>query len=185
VWARERATRPHMQHVGGCLRTLLARLPRALRVDAPGVGALLLVVFGCGPSEPRDRCRLAPTFIVTLSMDEGTFPTDTRVVFTHGSGSEQFLLSGTNTPQVVFCDPERVHPDEGSAGGGGEGGASARTNTSNVDAIVCELWTGGPTQVSVFSDAFEPLEDHPLRTDRDLCTVEEAIELDTGPPEKP
>jgi hypothetical protein len=137
------------------------------------------LVLACGPDdEPRDRCRLEPTFVVTVTSDTGNLPDDTRLEFTHGSGTEEFDLRTVRTPQVVFC--EAALENESTGGAGGAGGAAGA-----VHAIVCELWTGGATELSVVASGFERVEEYSLRTDRDRCTVEETLELETERPLEP
>ena len=57
------------------------------------VTCLLALATGCGPDDkPRDSCRQKPTFLVTLELEEGVFPEDTRVAFEYGGGLEVFEL---------------------------------------------------------------------------------------------
>lgn len=136
------------------------------------VTCLLALATGCGPDDkPRDSCRQKPTFLVTLEVEEGVFPEDTRVAFEYGGGLEVFELRTEPTPQVVFCE---ARPDRSSATGG-EGGAP---EPMPVTSIVCELWTGGSTDVAVTATGFQPIADYNLRTDRELCTVTETIMLE-------
>lgn len=148
---------------------------------APGVAALILL-GACGPNDaPRDRCRLEPTFVVTLATDQGTFPEDTRLAFTHGSGTEHFALAAEHPRQVVFCETTPPLQTPESAGAGG----THAHDPAGVEEIVCDLWTGGPTALSVFASGFDPIEDHLLETNSELCTVVEVIELETERPARP
>lgn len=151
-----------------------------MRCSGGVLGVVALIALGsCGPKDtPRESCRLEPTFVVILATDQGRFPEDTRLVFTHGSGTERFNFQQEHVPRVVFC--ETTLPLGPS---GGEAGGSA--DAVEVEQIVCDLWTGGPTELSVFASGFEPIEGHLLETESEVCTVTETIELETEQPPKP
>jgi hypothetical protein len=139
--------------------------------------AAIALLVACGPDDNgRDGCRLKPQFIVTIAPKSGTLPPGTRVRFEYGGGDETFELGVPHTGVVVFCEthPTPSDTDEDGVGAGGASGAEP----VEVTAIECKLWTGGATDVQVTAMGYLKIDDHTLRTNRDLCTVTETIELE-------
>jgi hypothetical protein len=141
------------------------------------LGALALsLVTGCGPDKPR--CTGAhPDFNVIVKFASRPLPADTTVIVTYGgSGMEEYKLAAPGNQEVVFCriadadgNPiDASAPDDGAAGEG---------NSAPVQALACQLWTGGYCKVEVRSASVAPMI-HALSPREHVCTVEEVIWLD-------
>jgi hypothetical protein len=133
---------------------------------------LSLSVVGCGPDKfqctgPRE------SFKILLKPPQGELPEDTVVVVKYGGASvEEYLLAqGDVGHEVLFCYPATAQgvvlmlPDAGAS--------------SSAEALSCELWTGGYTELSVRATGILPKE-YELRPQDDRCTVSREITLEAG-----
>lgn len=142
------------------------------------------ILGGCGPdARPHARCRLEPTFVVTIRPEEGRgFPKGTRITFEYGGTRETYTIGQSYTPRVVFCEsrPSPAASGEGNPQDSADAaGAGGERSTGDVGEIHCELWTYGSTDVDVEASGFGPLaeQDRLLELERegDECTVEKTL----------
>jgi hypothetical protein len=131
---------------------------------------------GCGPDKPQ--CSGPhPDFIVVVKFANRPLPADTIVHVTYGgSGMEEYDLAAPGNQEVVFCevadaDGHRLEASAPLEGAAGEG------NDEPVQALLCQLWTGGYAKVEVRSASVAPIV-YPLSPRDHVCTVEEPILLD-------
>ena len=96
-----------------------------------------------------------------------------------GSGTESYdLASPGRDPEVLFCgrsNPDCNVPVE-VAGAAGAAGASAED--APVEALGCELWTGGFATLKVEGTGIADTS-YPLTPDEKVCTVTQCILLDS------
>ena len=138
-----------------------------------------LSVIGCGPGHV-DCTGPHPDFKVVLSLSARQLAPDTVVHVTYGgSGMEDYALANPNADhEVVFCRPSTL--DGGApldATTASAAGASGEDDTG-VDALYCELWTGGFATLEVHSTSFTSMT-YDLSPREHVCTVPEAIVLDS------
>ena len=142
--------------------------------------ALLVAMLGLPGCGPRRRCSGPhPDFVVTLELSTRPLPPDTVVYVTYGgSGTESYDLAHPSAdPEVVFCSP--VSKDgAGAVGANGAAGATS-DDTPSVDALSCELWTGGFTTVQVQGTGLGDDLPYQLSPNDDQCTVRQTIVLDS------
>ena len=144
------------------------------------VWALLIVLpAGCGPDKPL--CSGTPAnFVVTLRLRDRPLPADTVVHVTYGGSSmEEYSLAAPHgLHKVIFCDPADAsgQPLDASLAAAGAGAASEEP--SAVEALRCQLWTGGFTTLSVRGSGLLP-DDHELTPNERQCTVQRSIVLDS------
>ena len=125
------------------------------------------VVFGalgataCGPDDPAPTdcpAGSVPAFMLTISTIEGALPPDTLVSVRYGGGVEEYSLQvPPSAPEVVFCGPTEVDAGTRDAGA--------------TRSLTCELWTNGPTQISVTASGFEDLQED-LAVQFNSCGIE-------------
>ncbi|MET0793470.1 MAG: hypothetical protein ABW061_18255 [Polyangiaceae bacterium] len=135
-----------------------------------------LLIASCGPDKPR--CTGPhPDFIVVVKLSNRPLPPDTVVHVTYGgSGMEEYDLAAPGNHEVVFClvaDASGVPldasaPTEGAAGDGG---------SEPVQALSCQLWTGGYSKVEVRGTGIEPTTQE-LAPREGECTVKDTILLE-------
>lgn len=146
-------------------------------------GLATVLLLGCGPNP---RCSgTEPHFVVVLKLAARPLPSDTVVHVTYGgSGREAYRLSAPNSVhEVVFCRPANAagdpltdpagSPDALDAGDAGAGAAAQPP----VDALYCELWTGGFTKLEVSASGL-PTTEYDLAPREKQCTVTRTIVLD-------
>jgi hypothetical protein len=87
-----------------------------------------------------------PLFTVTITAEDGALPPDTTVAVDWSAGAEPpFVLSDPATWRTlddganVVCDVDRSQPPP-----------------TNLDTLVCELWTSGATDVRVEAMGYAP-----------------------------
>ena len=138
-----------------------------------------LLAMGCGPDRP-DCTGPHPDFRVVLELSNRSLAPDTVVHVTYGgSGMEDYSVSNpTADHEVVFCRPATLDggvPVDASvtsvAGASGE-------DDSSVEALYCELWTGGFAKLQVGSASFMSMS-FDLAPREHECTVVQTIVLDS------
>ncbi|HTA88598.1 MAG TPA: hypothetical protein VK745_03450 [Polyangiaceae bacterium] len=137
-----------------------------------------LLAIGCGPDHP-DCTGPHADFQVLLELRDGPLAPDTVVHVTYGgSGMEDFSLMNPNADhEVVFCRPASL--DGGVVPDGSQGAAGATgADDSEVDALYCELWTGGFASLEVHATGLT-LMTYNLSPREHVCTVAETIVLDS------
>lgn len=146
-------------------------------------GLLLTSVLfvGCGPD--HRRCSGPhPDFVVVLELSNRPLPADTVVQVTYGgSGMEQYAVAAPSSdPEVVFCSPAST--DGGALadtdGAAGAAGSSSAGMSSSIDALRCELWTGGVASVTVRGTGLSAVQ-YNFTPDGDQCTVRHTVVLDS------
>ena len=154
-----------------------------LRILAPLTIAVLLL-SNCGPDNRRCVGPVGPQpdFVVVLKLSDRPLPPDTVVnVMYAGSGTESYDLTAPNAHhEVVFCKPSTPScsdPVEVS-GAGAAGAAGAGADDAPVEALRCELWTGGFATLKVDGTGLNGTS-YPLSPDDKLCTVSPCIVLDS------
>lgn len=116
-------------------------------------------------------------------------PADTLVRVTYGgSGKEQYRLSEPNAiHEVVFCRPANAQgeplpsePIEAGVGAAGDdAGAPPMSDAADgVEALYCELWTGGFTELEASASGLATMR-YQLRPESRECTVRQTITLDS------
>jgi hypothetical protein len=155
-----------------------------LRVLAPLTIAGLLL-SSCGPDNRRCVGPVGPhpDFVVVLKLSDRSLPPDTVVkVMYAGSGTESYDLAAPSAdPEVVFCSPSTPScsdPAEVSGAAGAAGAAGAGAEDAPVEALRCELWTGGFATLKVEGTGLNDTS-YPLSPDDKLCTVSQCIVLDS------
>ncbi len=138
------------------------------------------VPFGCGP-DSRRCSGPHPDFVVVLELTARPLPVDTVVHVTYGgSGMEEYdLAHPRRDPEVVFCsragaDGGAAAENSGSAGASGASGEGA----DSVEALRCELWTGGFASLRVRGTGLSD-EHYDLSPNDDQCTIRRTIVLDS------
>ena len=135
--------------------------------------------MGCGPDHP-DCTGPHPDFSVVLSLSSRPLAADTVVHVTYGgSGMEDYALSNPKADhEVVFCKPSTLDggtlPDAATGAAAGASGVDDGT----VDALSCELWTGGFATLQVHTGSLESMT-YDLSPRDHVCTVTESIVLDS------
>jgi hypothetical protein len=162
------------------LRSLMAVLPLAL---------------ACGPDAQPLECHGAPDFKVLIRAADGPLPADTKIELRYGAlgtgAPETLTLATPGTPQALFCFPadhDGKHDEEasplggevaprarGAAGASGAGGADGAV-PGPIVALFCELWTNGPANLDIKTDAY-PETKVKLETRKRVCTVDTIVEL--------
>ena len=139
-----------------------------------------LWVLGCGPDR-RECTGPHADFSVTLELRDRPLAADTVVHVTYGgSGTEEYSLQEASAKhEVVFCrsssrDGGAADIDASSTAAAGASG----TDDSPVEALHCDLWTGGFAKLEVRSAAFTTVS-HDLTPRDHACTVSELIVLDS------
>lgn len=132
-------------------------------------GALGALALGCSGEASPETCdtMARPAFALSLQMQQGPLPADTRLRVSYGSGEEIFSLAAPSArPRVLFCVVAAT--DEASRA---------------PQALACELWTDGPATLEVTGGEAPPLE-RQLAAQRDECglvTVREALVFGAAP----
>ncbi len=144
---------------------------------------LTSVLFvGCGPD--HRRCSGPhPDFVVVLELSNGPLPADTVVHVTYGgSGMEEYVVAAPSSdPEVVFCSPASMDggalaDTDGAAGAAGS--ANAGVSSSSIEALRCELWTGGVATVTVRGTGLSGMS-YDFTPDDNQCTVRQTVVLDS------
>jgi hypothetical protein len=143
-----------------------------------------LLVPSCGPGQDHRRCSGPhPDFVVLIKLSDRPLPPDTVVkVLYGGSGTETYDLASPNRdPEVLFCAPAGADcsalPD-GASAVGAAGAAGSAGEDASVEALRCELWTGGFATVTVQGTGLtDPSYD--LTPDDKVCTVSRCLKLDS------
>jgi hypothetical protein len=141
--------------------------------------ALLLTSFffvGCGPD--HRRCSGPhPDFVVVLELSNRSLPADAVVHVTYGgSGMEEYVVAAPSAdPEVVFCSPASA---DGGAPADTAGAAGTSGEDASVEALRCELWTGGFASVMVRGTGLSDMH-YDLTPDDNQCTVRQTIVLDS------
>jgi hypothetical protein len=119
---------------------------------------------------------------VIVKFANRPLPADTIVHVTYGgSGMEEYNLAAPGNQEVVFCEIADAEGHRLDASAEAEGAAGAGENEP-VQALACQLWTGGYSKVEVRSASVAPTV-YPLSPREHVCTVEEVILLE--PPDAP
>jgi len=136
--------------------------------------ALAIAVSGCGPD--KKQCTGPhPDFVVLLELMNRPLPPDIVVHVTYGgSGMEDFSLARATNHEVVFC---RVASADGGVVADAGSDAGAAEAPAEVEAISCELWTGGYAKIEV-SAATVPSVQYDLAPREQQCTVSQTLVLD-------
>ncbi len=136
-----------------------------------------LCTMGCGPDR-RECTGPHADFIVQLELRDRPLSADTVVHVTYGgSGMEDYSLQEQGaTHEVVFCRPASrdggvAELDAGAAGASGN-------DDGSVDALHCELWTGGFAKLEVRSAGLATMT-YELAPREHLCTLTQTIVLDS------
>jgi hypothetical protein len=145
-----------------------------------------VVLLGCGPDRPKCTGSNAD-FIVTLKLSDRALPSDTVVhVLYGGTGTEDYVLAQPTTPEVVFCYPadqsgkQIEMPASGEAGAAGAAGAAGITGGDiPVYQLVCSLWTGGYSKLSVSGTGLSADTSYELAPSDSTCVVKRTIVLDS------
>ncbi len=143
--------------------------------------AFLTTAVSCGPDK-RECSGPRPLFRVALQLQDRPLAPDTVVNVTYGgTGTDQYDLSDpTANHKVIFCKPSKrdcVALDSASdSGAAGAAGASDEPNA--VEALCCDLWTGGYTHLEVHATGQESSE-WDLYPREHECTVNQSIVLDS------
>ena len=113
---------------------------------------------------------------MTLSAGGNPLPLDTEVTLRSGGPEEVFRLATRCCPKVMFCKPAALDGGTVDAGPG-----------EQVEALRCEIWTGGSATLLVRASTYADLSED-LMAKSDGCggvlTQDVAIELeplDAGP----
>ncbi|HEY5375838.1 MAG TPA: hypothetical protein VIK01_19300 [Polyangiaceae bacterium] len=151
------------------------------RVLAPLTVAGLLL-SSCGPDHRRCVGAVGPhpDFVVVLKLSDRSLPPDTMVkVMYAGSGTETYDLAAPSAdPEVVFCSPSTPSCSDPVELSGAAGAAGSGADDAAVEALRCELWTGGFATVKVEGTGLSDTS-YPLSPDDKLCTVSHCIVLDS------
>jgi hypothetical protein len=140
-----------------------------------------LLLSGCGPDKPR-CAGPHPDFKVVVKFGNRPLPADTIVRVTYGgSGVEEYNLAAPGNQEVVFCQVADADGRSLDASTQADG-AAGESNGEPVQALACELWTGGYCKVQVRSASVAP-KIYDLSPRDHVCTVEERIQLEA--PEAP
>ncbi|HEY4102363.1 MAG TPA: hypothetical protein VGM44_00665 [Polyangiaceae bacterium] len=139
-------------------------------------GALAL---GCGPDRP-DCSGPHADFDITLRLRDRPLSADTVVHVTYGgSGMESYSPSEQGvTHEVVFCHLASLDGgldlDDASLGAAG----ATSQDDSGIEALNCELWTGGYAELQITTDGLTPMT-YELTPRERSCTVTQTIVLDS------
>jgi hypothetical protein len=136
-----------------------------------------LCTLGCGPDQ-GDCTGPHPDFRVELQLHDRPFPADTVVHVTYGgSGTEDYSLQNPDAiHDVVFCHTANLDCTQGDASTAAAG--SSGVDDSGVQAICCELWTGGYATLEVRATGLVTTS-YPLTPHEHVCTINQTLELDT------
>jgi hypothetical protein len=150
-----------------------------LRFLAPLTIASLLLT-GCGPDHRRCSGPPQPDFVVLLKLSDRPLPPDTVVKVTYaGSGTESYdLAAPSDDPEVVFCKPSTPSCSDPVEVSGAAGAAGAGAEDAPVEALRCELWTGGFATIKVEGTGLDD-PGYQLSPDDKACTVSQCIVLDS------
>ena len=138
-----------------------------------------LCTLSCGPDRPECTGPHAD-FVVLLRLRDRPLAADTVVHVTYGgSGMEDYVLAAQDaTHEVVFCHAASldggVELDATAMAAAGAPGNDA----SEVEALSCQLWTGGFAKLEVRSASFTPMT-YDLSPREHQCTVSQTIVLDS------
>jgi hypothetical protein len=137
-----------------------------------------LCTMGCGPDR-RECTGPHADFVVLLKLRDRPLPADTVVHVTYGgSGMENYALAQPDaTHEVVFCHSASldggVELDAASTAAAGASG-----DDDGVQALRCELWTGGFAKLEARSASFSAMT-YDLSPRERQCTVTQTIVLDS------
>jgi hypothetical protein len=121
-------------------------------------------------------------FRVLLSAADGPLPWDTSLEVLHGTGIEEFRLDQPHpNSEVLFCrdatrDGGWVEPLDAA------GGSDAGSGPQPVEALLCELWTDGPADITVSATGY-PTVDRTLHAKSEtgcIQTVDVELMLERG-----
>jgi len=139
-----------------------------------------LCTMGCGPDRPECTSPHAD-FVVTLELRDRPLSADTVVHVTYGgSGMEDYSLQEEGaTHEVVFCRPASrdgglSELDAASTAAAGAPGS----DDSGVDALNCQLWTGGFAKLEVRATGLTTMT-YELAPREHVCTLSQTIVLDS------
>lgn len=131
----------------------------------------------CNEGGPPASCPTpGATFIVTLSAGGNTLPQDTEVTLRFGGQVDVYRLAAPCCPKVMFCNPVAL-----------DGGAVDAGPAQRVEALRCEIWTGGSATLLVRASTYSDLSEELLAKSDDcggVLTQNVPLELeplDAGP----
>ena len=152
---------------------------------------LAISLLACGPDQGPLACPVGPDFVVLITAEYGPLPSDLVLRLHYGGRAyddpEELALAAPAPTRALFCyvaDRNGTYPSEavplggramGTAGAGGEGGASFAPGAS-IDALSCQLWTDGSADLDVWSQMYG-MTSVKLQTQKRLCKVKSSIEL--------
>jgi hypothetical protein len=151
--------------------TWLELVPSFARLALRGVGVACVsaLLVGC-PKEPPECGRPQAAFKVLVTASGAPLPTGTTVHIEYGSGAEEYLLGDPDfSSEVMFCEiflRDAGVPVADAATDAGDAGAGS----VEIEALSCELWTGGATTVIVSASGYPQLE-RELTAEEDECGV--------------
>jgi hypothetical protein len=141
-----------------------------------------LLLSSCGPDHRRcvGPAGPHPDFVVVLKLSDRPLPPDTVVkVMYAGSGTASYNLAAPSAdPEVVFCSPATPSCTDPTELSGAAGAAGAGADDAPVEALRCELWTGGFATVTVQGTGLSGTS-YQLSPDDELCTVSQCLVLDS------
>lgn len=123
--------------------------------------------FACSNAQPPSTCPSShATFKLTVKAEASAVPRDVWISVKYGGGVEHYRAETPPVaPQVVYCKLECVDGggSDASSADAADGGAQ-----SNIEAVVCDLWTDGAATVTVRASGYPDVV-RDLSARRDEC----------------
>ena len=140
--------------------------------------SLSTLLAACGPDKrPEEPCD-GPSFNLVVTAEDGALPSDTRINVRSGSNQrgEAYELGQQARGQAVFCEEDTTMlPGEGGAS---QGGAAGTSESGEVYALRCRLYTPGPARLDATATGYEAIDDRELSFDKKYCKVAIHVELE-------
>lgn len=134
---------------------------------------------GCSRAPEYDGCFTEhPAFLVRITAGGRPLPSDTRIRVQYGGSSaeERVLLEPAAAPDVIFCttvDPLAEELDASIEASSNTNGSTTELDaaSSQVTAVLCELWTQGAATITVQATGYRVIEQQ-LKASRNHCGIE-------------
>jgi hypothetical protein len=119
---------------------------------------LAVSIGGC-EEDPVDCPGNRASFRVLVFAEEEPLPTDTIVRVKYGAGLEEYRLDQPTQSKTMFCELAMR-----------DGGLLQADAGPPVEALLCELWTGGAATVTVTAGGYPDIEQE-LDAKADECGI--------------